>query len=145
MHKVHKEQSFHFFLTALWCLFLLAEICSFVPRVLEFSWCWTDPAPRNSPEILYKFLGDFEHILRCFFFLLSALCIKWQPFYFREILMKKMYPHLPNYQIRKCRKGYFEASCTDLVKENDHLLNSETENKFFVETKTRAEQGIADV
>lgn len=57
--------------------------------------------------------------------------------------MKKMYPHLPNDQIRKCRKGYFEAICTDLVKENDHLLNSETENKFFVGTKTQAEQSKA--
>lgn len=67
MHQVYKDQSFHFFLTALWCLFL-AEICSFVPRALESSWCWTDPTPRNSPEILYRFLRDFEHILFGFFF-----------------------------------------------------------------------------
>lgn len=54
--------------------------------------------------------------------------------------MKKMYPHLPNDQIRKCRKGYFEAILHRLGKVNDHLLNSETENKFFVETKTQVEQ-----
>lgn len=71
MHKVYKEQSFRFFLTAPWCLFLLTKICSFVPRAVESSWCWTDPAPRNSPEILYNFLRDFEHILA--FFLLPAM------------------------------------------------------------------------
>lgn len=59
--------------------------------------------------------------------------------------MNKRYPHLPNDEIKKCRRGYFKAICTHLVKQNDHLLNSETENNFFVETKTRAEQGIADV
>lgn len=57
--------------------------------------------------------------------------------------MNKMCLHLPNGQIRKCRKGYSKAICMYLVKQNDHPLISETENKFFVETKTQAEQSKA--
>lgn len=58
--------------------------------------------------------------------------------------MNKMYPHLPNDQTRKCRKGYYKAICMHLVKQNYHLLNSETENNFFfVETKAQAEQSKA--
>lgn len=68
---VYKEQSFHFSLTVPWCLFLLAKICSFV--TVESSWCRTDPAPRNSPEILYKFLRRFLNI----FWLFSLLPTMW--------------------------------------------------------------------
>lgn len=68
---VYKEQSFHFSLTVPWCLFLLAKICSFV--TVESSWCQTDPAPRNSPEILYKFLRRFLNI----FWLFSLLPTMW--------------------------------------------------------------------
>lgn len=61
---------------------------------------WAKPT-RNFVSIFKSFWGTNS----VFFLLLPTHWFKQHPFCFREVLMKKMYSHLPEHQNRKCSRG----------------------------------------